>query len=198
MRFELRDRQVVLRPTFRTADPHCVLKHIHLPKRQGGSMGPHTSLKRRESIRLRRVRFRHGGIPCRYLPGHSIGGHPVHHAARTACQHHNALRLNTLDRQTERVHRPTLLEKGSAADNLCHRPPSYPGISRCRAFPARLAIHAPGSPTLTRAPKGLPSPTHQSDMGAHKNRALPTMHGPAPRCATVAPCRRIHGRESTR
>jgi hypothetical protein len=49
----------------------------------------------------------------------------MHHAARTARQHHNTLRFDTLDRQTERVYRPTLLKEGSAADNLCHRPSSY-------------------------------------------------------------------------
>jgi hypothetical protein len=45
----------------------------------------------------------------------------MHHAAGTTRQHHNPLRLNALDRQTERMHRPTLLEKGSTADNLCHQ-----------------------------------------------------------------------------
>jgi len=44
MCFELGDRQVVLRTTFRTADPHRILKHIHLPNRQGGSMGAQTGL----------------------------------------------------------------------------------------------------------------------------------------------------------
>jgi hypothetical protein len=58
MRFELGDRHVVLRPTFRTADPQGILKHIHLPNRQGVSMGAHTSLERHEPIRLRRIRFR--------------------------------------------------------------------------------------------------------------------------------------------
>jgi hypothetical protein len=54
MCFDLGDRQVVLGPAFRTADPYCILKHIHLSNRQGGSMGAHTGLKRRESIRLRK------------------------------------------------------------------------------------------------------------------------------------------------
>jgi hypothetical protein len=38
MRFELGDRQVKLRPAFRTADPHRILKHIHLSNRQGWRM----------------------------------------------------------------------------------------------------------------------------------------------------------------
>src|SRR5437016_2726803 len=49
----------------------------------------------------------------------------MHHAAGTACKHDNALWLDALDRQTERMHRPTLLEKSSATDNLCHRPSSH-------------------------------------------------------------------------
>lgn len=54
MCFELGDRQVVLGPAFRTADPHRILKHIHLPNRQGGSMGSQTALERYEPIRLRK------------------------------------------------------------------------------------------------------------------------------------------------
>lgn len=33
MGFELGDRQIVLSPTFRTADPYRILKHIHFPNR---------------------------------------------------------------------------------------------------------------------------------------------------------------------
>lgn len=46
------------------------------------------------------------------------------HAAGTARQHHHALRLDAFNRQTERMHRPTLLEKSSAANYLCHYLPS--------------------------------------------------------------------------
>jgi hypothetical protein len=54
MCFELGDRQVVLGPAFRTADPHRILKYIHLPNRQSGSMGSQTALERHEPIRLRK------------------------------------------------------------------------------------------------------------------------------------------------
>jgi hypothetical protein len=49
------------------------------------------------------------------------GGHSVYHPAGTASYHHNTIRLDALYRQTERMDRPTLLEKRSTADNLCHR-----------------------------------------------------------------------------
>jgi hypothetical protein len=39
MRFELGNRQVILRPAFRTANPHRILKYIHFTKRQGRRMG---------------------------------------------------------------------------------------------------------------------------------------------------------------
>ena len=69
-----------------------------------------------------------------------------------------------------------------------------------RKAPLRIisAIDRPLADETNQAtePKEPASPTHQAHRGAGTNRAVPTEHGPATRCATIAPCRRIHGRGS--
>ncbi len=158
VRLKSRHRQSIVSPAFCATDQCQVLKHIHVPERQGRRVGLETF--REPDLALTGIVRPFGILPVdrhhRSPDRDRSQRQVVEESAGAAAENKRAVARHPFDRDAERMHRPALLKKCPAMKDLGHCP-------LFRAHRPRNRPRRPAAPFTNRSQ--LPQRHH--DHGAH-------------------------------